>query len=46
MTLTVDDKTAAINLANMEVTCPDDETLQQIVQTAVTKLHSSLIPNR
>lgn len=30
--------------AFQEVSCPSDETFQQIVQTAVTKLYQSLAP--
>nr|CAH7712379.1 unnamed protein product [Callosobruchus chinensis]CAH7758079.1 unnamed protein product [Callosobruchus chinensis] len=42
--VSVNDKRADIDLSNLEVKCPDDETFQQIVQTAVTKLHQSLAP--
>ncbi|XP_035724312.1 uncharacterized protein LOC118442590 isoform X2 [Vespa mandarinia] len=42
--VTVDGKKAHIDLLNLEVTSKDDETFQQIVQTAVTKLHQSLAP--
>ncbi|KAJ8979750.1 hypothetical protein NQ317_004737 [Molorchus minor] len=37
-------KRADIDLTNLEVKCPTDETFQQIVQTAVTKLYQSLAP--
>lgn len=40
----VNDKRADIDLANLEVKCPNDETFQQIVQTAVSKLYQSLAP--
>lgn len=43
-TVTVDGKKAIINIMTLEVKCEDDEQLQQIVQTAVTKLHQSLYP--
>ncbi|XP_075236661.1 cleavage and polyadenylation specificity factor 73 [Lycorma delicatula] len=42
--VTVDGKKANIDLMDLEVVCEEDETLQQIVQTAVTKLHDSLSP--
>lgn len=42
--VTVDGKKAHIDLLNLEVTSKEDETFQQIVQTAVTKLHQSLAP--
>ncbi|XP_050506835.1 cleavage and polyadenylation specificity factor 73 [Diabrotica virgifera virgifera] len=42
--VTVNDKRADINLTNLEVKCPNDETFQQIVQTAVTKLYQCLAP--
>jgi len=41
--VTVDGKKAHIDLLNLDVTSKD-ETFQQIVQTAVTKLHQSLAP--
>lgn len=42
--VTVDDKKAHIDLTNLDVSCPEDDTFQQIVKTAVTKLHQSLSP--
>ncbi|XP_077293002.1 cleavage and polyadenylation specificity factor 73 [Arctopsyche grandis] len=42
--VTVDGKTAFINLQNLEVVCEEDTTFQQIVHTAVTKLHQSIMP--
>ncbi|XP_063907199.1 cleavage and polyadenylation specificity factor 73-like [Zophobas morio] len=42
--VTVNDKKADIDLSNLEVTCPEDETFKQIVETAVTKLYQSLAP--
>nr|XP_022905730.1 cleavage and polyadenylation specificity factor 73 [Onthophagus taurus] len=42
--VTVKENRADIDLANLEVSCPTDETFQQIVQTAVTKLYQSLAP--
>lgn len=40
----VNDKRADIDLLNLEVECSTDETFQQIVHTAVTKLYQSLAP--
>ncbi|CAH1979755.1 unnamed protein product [Acanthoscelides obtectus] len=42
--VSVNDKRADIDLSNLDVKCADDETFQQIVQTAVTKLYQSLSP--
>ena len=42
--VTVDSKIAKINLGTCEVECLDDIVLQQMVQTAVSKLAHSLIP--
>ncbi|EFN66769.1 Cleavage and polyadenylation specificity factor subunit 3 [Camponotus floridanus] len=42
--VTVDGKKAHIDLLNLEVTCKEDEVFQQVVQTAVMKLHQSLAP--
>ncbi|XP_014666751.1 PREDICTED: cleavage and polyadenylation specificity factor 73-like [Priapulus caudatus] len=42
--ITVDGKTATIDLDTLEVTCKEDDGLQQMVQTAVTKLHQSVTP--
>ncbi|KAH1014849.1 cleavage and polyadenylation specificity factor 73 [Dendroctonus ponderosae] len=42
--VSVNDKRADIDLTNLEVKCPNDETFQQIVQTAVSKLYQSLAP--
>nr|XP_023026002.1 cleavage and polyadenylation specificity factor 73-like [Leptinotarsa decemlineata] len=42
--VTVNDKRADIDLSNLVVKCSSDETFQQIVQTAVTKLYHSLAP--
>jgi len=44
ITVSVDSKKAIINLASLEVSCSEDTTFQQIVQTAVSKLHQSLVP--
>jgi len=44
VTVSVDNKQSVINLASLEVTCAEDATFQQIVQTAVSKLHQSLVP--
>jgi len=40
--VTLDGKKAHIDLLNLEVTCEEDKTFEQIVRTAVTKLHQSL----
>jgi len=45
VTVSVDSKQAVIDLATLEVGCPEDATFQQIVQTAVSKLHQSLVPS-
>ncbi|XP_049828372.1 cleavage and polyadenylation specificity factor 73 isoform X2 [Schistocerca gregaria] len=42
--VTVDGRKANIDLVNLDVVCEEDETFQQIVQTAVTKLYQSLAP--
>jgi len=42
--VTVDRKKANIDLSNFQVTCEEDETFRQIVQTAVSKLHQTLVP--
>ena len=43
MTVTVDDNTAIINVDTLDVMC-EDETLQQVLQTAVSKLFLALTP--
>lgn len=43
MTVTVDEKTAIINVDTLDVTC-EDEILQQVLQTAVSKLSLALSP--
>ena len=40
----VDSKKAKIDLGTLEVECQEDPVLQQMVQTAVSKLAHSLIP--
>ena len=40
----VDTRTAKIDLSTMKVTCQEDSMFEQIVQTAVSKLHHSLVP--
>lgn len=42
--VTVDAKTARIELANLKAICESDPMFEQIVQTAVSKLHHSLVP--
>ena len=42
--VTVDSKTAKINLGTCAVECLEDSVLQQMLQTAVSKLAHSLIP--
>ncbi|XP_077519074.1 cleavage and polyadenylation specificity factor 73 [Amblyomma americanum] len=44
MMVTVNDKSAHINLRSLEVQCDGDDVLQQIVSTAVTKLYNSMAP--
>ena len=44
ITVSVDTRKAVIDVASLEVTCTEDATFQQIVQTAVSKLHQSLVP--
>ncbi|KAL3285800.1 hypothetical protein HHI36_000323 [Cryptolaemus montrouzieri] len=42
--VSINDKKADIDLSNLTVVCTEDETFQQIVQTAVSKLYQSLAP--
>lgn len=42
--VTINEKKAEVNLTTLEVTCEEDETFQQIVHTAVTKLYQALAP--
>ena len=42
--VSVDAKTAAIDLTKLTASCQDDPMFEQIVQTALSKLHQSLIP--
>ena len=42
--LVVDQKDVWIDLRSLDVQCEDDEVLQQMVSTAVTKLHSAITP--
>lgn len=44
MSIIVDSKTAVIDVDTLEVKCEDDENLQQMVSTAVTKLHQAIAP--
>ena len=44
ITITVDNKDARVNLVSMKAECAEDATFERIVQTAVTKLHQSLVP--
>ncbi|XP_023929900.1 cleavage and polyadenylation specificity factor subunit 3 [Lingula anatina] len=44
MDVTVDGKVAAVNLDNLEVKCEEDDVLQQLLQTAITKLHEAISP--
>merc|ERR1712083_286024 len=44
ITVSVDNKSATVSLNNLSVECEEDKTFEQIVQTAVSKLHQSLIP--
>ena len=40
----VDKRNVWINLSTLEVQCDEDEDLQQMVSTAVTKLHRAITP--
>jgi len=42
--VSVDAKTAKIDLGSLSATCEEDSMFEQIVQTAVSKLHHSLVP--
>ena len=42
--LVVDQKDVWIDLRSLDVQCDDDDVLQQMVSTAVTKLHSAITP--
>ena len=44
ITVSVDNKSAKVSLNDLTVECEEDKTFEQIVQTAVSKLHQSLIP--
>lgn len=44
MAVIVDGKKATIDLESLNVVCDDDDALQQVIHTAVTKLHQSLLP--
>lgn len=44
MMVTVNNRSAHINLRSLEVQCEGDDVLQQIVSTAVTKLYNSMAP--
>ena len=41
----VDSRKATIDLAQMKVNCAEDSMFEQIVQTALTKLHHSFVPS-
>ncbi|XP_065207621.1 cleavage and polyadenylation specificity factor 73 [Planococcus citri] len=43
LTITLNNQKVNIDLLNLDVTC-EDESIQQIIQTAVTQLHNSLAP--
>ncbi|XP_005109022.1 cleavage and polyadenylation specificity factor subunit 3 [Aplysia californica] len=43
VTVTVDDKVAVVNIDSLEVKC-DDESLQQMIHSAVTRLHQAISP--
>ncbi|KAJ6638439.1 Cleavage and polyadenylation specificity factor 73 [Pseudolycoriella hygida] len=43
LTVTVNEKEAQINLSNLQVTCPNDDSLKQMVTAAVNKLHQTLV---
>ena len=42
--VTVDAKTAKIDLVSLTANCEEDSMFEQIVQTALSKLHHSLVP--
>lgn len=42
--MSVDGRNVWINLGTLEVQCEDDEVLQQMISTAVTKLHRAITP--
>ena len=42
--VTVDAKSAKIDLVSLTANCKEDSMFEQIVQTALSKLHHSLIP--
>jgi len=42
--VSVDNKDAMVSLTTMKVTCEEDPSFERIVQTAVSKLHQSLVP--
>lgn len=44
ITVSVDNKDAMVSLTTMKVTCEEDPSFERIVQTAVSKLHQSLVP--
>lgn len=44
--MNVDSKAISIDLRSLDVCCNEDETLQQMVSTAVTKLHQAVTPVR
>jgi len=44
ITVSVDNKAAIVSLTSLTVECEEDKTFEQIVQTAVSKLHQSLVP--
>ncbi len=44
MTVSVDKKVATIDLHSLTVKCEEDESFQQMVSTAVTKLHQAITP--
>lgn len=46
LTVTVNNKSAIINVRTLEVKCEEDEVLQQMVSTAVLKLHNCLMPQK
>ncbi|KAK2149507.1 hypothetical protein LSH36_449g04013 [Paralvinella palmiformis] len=44
MTMAVDGKSITIDLLKLEVHCEEDESLQQMIHTAVTKLYQAVTP--
>ncbi|XP_061384125.1 cleavage and polyadenylation specificity factor 73 [Danaus plexippus] len=46
LTVTLNERQAHLDLATMEVKCPEDESLERTIQSAISKLHAALSPVR